>query len=448
MDKVARRTLFYCEGVIFDKDYLLKGYSNSNYYISNVINEKTLMIVSKKEDGEFLFNPESEMIKNTKDCLMKTSNTYKISQSENNGISSLPTLSSQIVSVITSSRNYLVPLTGMFGFQASTLMISFIQFNKFFFFLSFSQQRVGGIYEYVNYYLHQTPNFQLQFPVSKKNRYLFAHEYKRMNGDKLLSNDDIISYLTIIFGSACLWIISLILALLRNSEKLTKITELLRKLSIQAFKSAGNSINLMLLISMPLTFKSFQMAEKTEIMAICFIFFFAILALQGFTYYQSLDFLLYKKNLKYSLFQYLKSRNLYETNQKIIRIWLIDQLLLFIAFFAIYMLRKYVDIMLVSSFLVILASIIITKIKYRFVGRIVFFFKMFSHVGLLLFVSLMIFQQYELEVPVIAFDVIYVTSNFAKICEIISFALWVSSTNRKSSRQVHPLKKLNMVIIT
>jgi hypothetical protein len=326
-------------------------------------------------------------------------------------------------------------------------MVSIIQFNKIFLFLSFSKMRIGGIFDYVNYNLHQKKNFELPFLVSQKNKYLYEYEYNKMSGSKLISEVDVTEYLIIILGTVLLWIIALILPICRNSLKILKLSAFLKKISIKMFKSAGNSIILMLLVSMPLIFKAFQLAESIYVMIICFLAYLALLMFQSYPFYQARQFLLYKKKLENSLFHFLKSKRMYEENRHIIRMWFIDQTFLFCVIMSMYLLREYTDMMLIGSLLLVLAGIIVAIIKWKVVSRVVLFFKLVSQIGLFVFIILMMIQHYCTKLPVLVFDVIYVTSNLAKILEVLSFALWVFFKNRRTARQVHPVRLKSLKII-
>jgi hypothetical protein len=221
--KEAMKTLIFCEGIVFDKEFLLGVYSNSQYYISSVVDESTLTIVSKEQNRKFEFKVDPVMVRKTNNCFLKANISFEITSSSTDRASSIPNISPVASSVISSTRNYVVPISGIVGLQISGPMVYIIQFNKAYLFLSLSKERVGGIFEYINYNLHQNKKFELPFPVSKQNKFLYEYEYNKMSGSKLISEDDIMRYLQIIIGTAILWIIALILPRCSDSEKNCKI---------------------------------------------------------------------------------------------------------------------------------------------------------------------------------------------------------------------------------
>jgi hypothetical protein len=386
------------------------------------------------------------MVITTKNCSLKTSQTYQIKVSDDRA-SSLADFSSQTIMIVSAAQDYLYPIVGFFGFQVSSLMVSMIQFNKFYLFLSLSKIRVGGIFDYVNYNLHENKNFELPFMVSEGDRYLYDYEYKKMYGEKLMTSSDILNYLQTVLVAGVIWNIALILTLFQESEKLTKFITFLKRMTIKGFKSAGNSVSLMLVVSTPLYLKALQMAGNPYLIAFALVAFLIIFALQCYTYYKAFDFLIYRKKIEDSLFYYLKSEDMYDANRHIIQMWVIEQLFLFVSVLAMYHLRKNPVIMLITSLFCVLALTIVTTKKWRYAGKIVLFFKMFSQIGLLGFISLMLLQHYWPFVPVIAFDVIYISSNFSKLGETISFVIWISYTNKNIAQQVHPVKTESISIM-
>jgi hypothetical protein len=195
------------------------------------------------------------------------------------------------------------------------------------------------------------------------------------------------------------------------------------------FKFGTMFINLMWIVSTLLNLAVLRMTENENFKIAGVTFFMLIFGLHCYIYYLALYILLYNKKVESSMFHYLKFEGSYEVNRKIILTWLIDQGSAYLTVLAMYFLRRYVDLMLGSSLLLILATIIITVAKRKLVSRVIFVFKMFSQTSLFLFVGLISLQHYWAEVPVLEFDIVYVTSNFSKLCEVVSFLLWVFYTN-------------------
>jgi hypothetical protein len=288
----------------------------------------------------------------------------------------------------------------------------------------------------------------MPYMLVKEDKYQYEQEYARLNGEKVMSDSDIIDYLEILLIAAGLWIIALVISLFSESPGRLKVIEFLRNMSNKGFKSSTMSINLMWIVSTPLNLAVLRMTEIEYFKITGVAFFIIIFGLQCYISYQALEILLFNKNIENSMFHLLKSEDAYETNQQVIRIWLIDQISLFFTVLAMYFLRKYVDLMLASSLLLVLVTIIITVTKWRMIGKVVLIFKIVSQFGLFVFIGLMTFQHYFAEVPVLAFDIVYITSNFSKLCEVVSFIMWVIYTNRRIVHQVQPARIKSITIIT
>ncbi len=439
---------FYCDAVHFDKEFMLKGYTHSNYFVTKVINETTLVVSPKRAIQKFQFKIDTMMVKRTINCWLKTSKLYEIDVSKLYRSSSLPPLNSGTVIFVSTIKDYIYPAAGFFFLQASSLVIYFIQFNKVFYFLSVSEMRVGGVYDYVNYNLHQNKNIEIPYILTNEDRFIYEQDYARLKGEKLMFDKDIVGYLKILMIAAGLWIISLVISLLSESPWRLKVIAFFRRMAIKGFKSGTMSINLMWIASTPLNLAVLRMTENENFKIAGVIFFLLIFGLQCYIYYKALDILFFNKSVENSMFHYLKFEGAYETNQKIIQMWLIDQVSVYLTVMAMYFLRRYIDLMLGSSLLLILATIIITVAKRKLVAKVVIIFKIFSQIGLFVFVGLLAFQHYFSEVPVLAFDIVYITSNFSKLCEVASLVLWVFFANRRAAKEVNLVISPSIKIIT
>jgi hypothetical protein len=435
-----------CQNATLNSEYFQKQTSNSNFYLSKMLGDFSLAIHLKKQKKSIDFYIDPLLILNTTSCYIDPSRAYNLFLTDNSWSGNITDLPKSLVDNSKLVFNYVIPLFSIISQPVASVLISFIQFNKIYFYFSLTNIRVGGIYQYINFNLYKSENIDDGFMIWPEDKYKYISQGKNMMSSKLCSLSTLFTYLILHVIAKIGVFLGKFLIYIKTSDRVVKIGKFVRKNCYKIDKSIILKYYLLFIVSLNFLLKNLNLTRP----AIFLIFWISVLLFLSRAsiklFDKALNFLKNPTKEKAFLFFHLKSPDMLKKNKYLLKIWVVENIYFIVLAFLMFHFRKYKYFIIVASVLIIIIkSVLIAKFAVK-VSRVLMVLRLCSEFSLLSFFFLTGLKLMGVNPSVTLFDATYVISNGLKIVELFFEAGFVIFSNRAYNRrrtQVVNLQALN-----
>ncbi len=424
-----------CDHTLLDAQNLEQKKDNSLYYTKASSLNFELRVHLKRRVTSTIYPIDLSFVKNTTGCIIRPNTTFTLeSTSTAIFIPPIPITETEKETIELSSES-LINLVGLFSLSAATMIIGFLQFNKFFYYLSTCDVMVGGLYDYINFYVYGNRKDEQPWMLMDDQQVDFSYADFKYYGSKLIRNKDIQRY--IIFAAVCYFLL-LAGKYLRQNTHHRRLSSFGQSLTLQAKKfNYVISRRYLPLISVSLSYllQFFRLIRPT-----LFQFIYLVLLLLMFKYslsmrLKALAFINGQNDEKNAYFGTLKSPNQIEKNRMLLKAKIIEELFYILKIMAIYHLRMYKLPALIGTLVLIACEMTVSVIfikKLHLIQTILIFVELLS---LSAFVSLMILKYFSIIQSVLIFDIVFLICNCAKLVSTITQIVLVARKNQEDKRR-------------
>lgn len=433
--------LLQCQNALLDSQNLMLFGSNNQYYQRESSGDFDIWIFLKLKYRAVNYTINLSLVKNTTNCVIDPGTTFAL---ENSDSIVLPPnrMSTDSKIAVGVAVDVIVSALTLLSLPFVIYIIAYLQFNKFFLYLSTLGIMVGGVFDYVNYNLYSNVNPERPWFIDPIKHYNFAHLNWRYHANKLTSWADIITFFT--FIGACL-VVPVVFRFLTRNSKSNKIKEIREKIDDRARKTLfviSKKDLYRFILSMSwlsrLLFETDNIAFSGMIMLIIgSTIFFPLVK-----YWEILKHIRSKQYDKRSFLNVLKDPNLHVQNKMLIKSRVIEEVFLIFRCLFLYYLRSHPTLDLVLGLLLLAMQIAVTS---RFVVKINLAHKVITLIELIslfLFVLLMFIKSLDFMVPVLLFDVVYLICNLSKFTNCIVEYVVVFRKNRTHQKEMELLNQV------
>lgn len=429
---------FVCHNAVFDKSKVAEYGFNELYYMKVEPGEFAFSVHLKDSAQEFSLAIAHAFVKNSTGCFFSHDSRFQLTRSETNADIWASVKPSSIKQGMAILLDIAICLVSLMWPHIAISIIGFIQFNKFYFYVSMLDINIGDMANFVNSNFHDEkyPDFPRFWAA--ENQFEFAYISWWFIANKLIAMRSLI----VCLSGMGIYQISLILSAVFGKKNLPKKLKLLipkfkfwfqtivMALSRKYHHLGIASLQYLLFVTYRTDSGGFQCLI---ISGLLFMAYFTVTA-----HTKILSYLSSGKNGKSAFFMQLRSPNDAKKNRDLMKVMALDDLLFTINVFCLYTLRKYPMAACVVSMCLLCAQITITiwqKSRIHFIQTVI---SLLESTLLIIFFVLVMLQQLDLKVSAVAFNVVYLIGNVFKLINVVSDSALVIRKNNLFVRIVSP----------
>lgn len=419
-----------CKNTILDMPNISLASERGSFHLSALEGEFVLKVFVERSVTVYNFTVNPLLIKNTTGCFHPPNTKLKLLIESSVPLFAPINLSHDGKFIVSNTIDIATDSISLLLFPLANSLIGFLQFSKFFFYLSILDVRVGGVYDYVNFNLHAKENPIRTFLFFSGRKEQMAHIDWWHHTIRLAESRDLKKY--ILSVSACflaIWIGKI----LRGRIKRRKLNKFGTQLELKAKK--------LLFIVSRKNLTLFVVGSSFIIRVICLIpfsliqlfallFVLVMIQIPIMIRFKALAYIQGDNSSQTAYFNTLCSRSQLQKNRSLMAAKIADELFIIARILFIYYLRHYVVIAFALSLCLIVGQIIFTIRYVKTIHVSVTVLVVLELISLFMFVLLMMLKYLGLYDLVIAFDVVYITSNVIKLVEMVLEIILEQSRNR------------------
>lgn len=434
--------LLRCQNALLDKRNLAVLGSNDQYYLREGEGDFAMFIFLKLKVRSAKFTINLSLVKNTTDCVIKPGTSFELNASPQ-GIVLPPNLTfARIKMSIGIAADAAMTVMMLVSFPFANSFLDLIQFNKQFLYLSTLNVMVGGLFDYINFNLHDNPNPERPWFIHSDKNYSFSYLNWLYYANKIASWVNLITYFSLI--GACL-ILPLVWKTLTKKSKKVKIKALSEKIDEKSnkmyFGVCKKNLD-KLLASVSWGFSLLPDAQAVAYRGMIISVMVLVLYFPIKNYWKALKYIKSNGSSKTAYFNSLRAPREEAKNKMLMKGRIIEESFFFIRSLFLYHLRHYPVPALVFSLFLVLIQIAVTA---RFVEKLNFALKTIVVAELsifFVFICLVFIKCFGFNIPVLAFDIVYLLSNLAKLTNIVMEFLVIFKKNKINQKRTVPRNRI------
>lgn len=414
---------------------------NRFYYLKAYHGDFDFRVYLKRDIDKYDFAINPMLVKNTTGCTVPEDDRFKLNAFTDTGIYvafSLPAKPQRTLSLIGEAT---ISTISLISFPLANSVIGFIQFNKFFFYLSTMRVKVGGLFDYVNYNFYDQDDPEIPWFWAFTQEIEFTYINWWFYAKKLVPIRTVLLFVCLV---AFCKILARVGIQLKRKEDMKKLFQIGSKIESKGKKTLFVVHQKYLHVFIACLSYVFRVAYRTTsrfYKALMIIVMFLLLHFPIMIIFKLKEILESKDPAKGAFLNSLQSPNEFEKNRALIKAKIIEDLFFVVKAVSVYLFRHYPLIALILSQSLLLIQIGTTlrfASKIHVAQSIIVSLELIAVTG---FVLLMMLKHLEIDIHTIIFDIFYVTSNILKlISSITDFAL-VLAKNRVYLKKVAPHKR-------
>jgi hypothetical protein len=435
---------FSCQNTTINSEYFEDVNSNPNFYQTKAVGDFSLTITPKTKKEVISYTVDPMMIRNTTSCFFAPSRIYNITPTMNSWSSNITNLSEGFVANANWVYEYIVPLFSIISQPIASAVVSFIQFNKIYSYISLSDIRVGGIYEYINFNLHEENVSEDGVLLWPEEKYAYLSHAKNMQSNKLCTKSMLLTFLGAHLLAMTGIFIGKLFIYLQISDGFVNVGRFIRYCSYKIDKTILMKYSVIFIVSLNLFIKNLTLIHPPLflILWISVLIFLTHASIKLFA--KAFNFLRNYNPENEFLFYHLKSPDMFKVNRLMLKVWLSDNASFALLAFIIFHFRKYqYFIICFSTILIIMKSSLIARYLLK-ISRPLLVLRLCSDASLLAFFFLTFLKISGVNIDVVLFDVTYFVSNGLKISELIFESVFVYLSNRSYERQLTQVANIQL----
>jgi hypothetical protein len=424
----AHTFFFYCDDVVFDLEYLLKATKYDRYIKHKIYQHNGFILMVKPGRTPLTYRLDEEFIESTKNCFVDKNAIYRIDNSGNNFLLPDTNLSELQRKWILIGVDVALMILSCLHYSLANAIIGFLQFNKIYLYLSFSDLKFGSLSNYINSNFYRYPIDELGIMISENHGNLYRQEFQINKGEQLYSNALIVSIMIFTFLGVGLGFIG---ATVKSySAKFTKFNKGAQFLGDRILDFAAFQFAHIIVANLSLILGTISLMQSSFLQGIYFVTLSVVLCFFAYIRFQALLFCRNSYLSTKNCFRSLNSQKELSLDQEIITNRSIDEGLLCLKSLILMSCISLTKFMLFSSLVISTVEFVISLTYYGKINRSLSILKTSGVLLVWTFTFILILNSFGFEFSTLALDICHILALVTKAAESIGIIAYIFYKNR------------------
>jgi hypothetical protein len=445
-------TVFYsylliCSNSTLNGEYFAVPFSHKLYSQKRVGEEFALRILPKPRAVNFTYHMDLDLIGNSTQCSFEPTSDFPIVSGDLEWIARNFAISENLRLVLDFGIDALIITLCLFDAHVANVLIAFIQFNKTFLYVSMSNVKVGGVYDYVNFNVYQAKERQLGLFVDPHSPYEYLAQHIRMAGEKLATKYTVYTFLTLIAIAKLFMLFGKSHTFFEKKFEVEGWRDRFMHYYFKLVHVVTFKYFYVFVVSLNLFLRDLTLLKNEYHKCVWTVILLTLMYYPIYFRYRAFSFFRKTKVSSIAVFTTLRAPKRFALNQYIVKNRWGEELFVLAKTCSLYFLRKYPEGMLAAVLVVIILEMICLLFVLHIVNPTVTALKLLSLIFLFLFVVMLLLRMHEITAVPLLFNFVYVLANLFKFADGIADKLWAVFTNRADSQIVHPASRSSLEVV-